>query len=150
VPVDLVLRFFDDASVLFPDPSAETEKERIPVSSRNKSNRLLCGYLEAPPHLIAQRDWSSELLPLILLMARSCIGYSLLPNAMFGSQHCATFYLKGRSQAMPATASVPSAPLRMPEPEIRHTTSAQRTRIIRIHAPTRERPTDRPSVVNPG
>jgi len=36
--------------------------------------------------------------------------------------------------------------LRLPEPEIRHTTSAQPTRIIRFHVRTRKRPTDGPTV----
>lgn len=39
-----------------------------------------------------------------------------------------------------------SAALRLPEAEIRHTTSAQLARIVRVPARTRERPTDRPSV----
>jgi hypothetical protein len=33
---------------------------------------------------------------------------------------------------------------RMPEPEIRHTTGAQPTRMIRFYVRTRESPTDRP------
>jgi hypothetical protein len=41
-----------------------------------------------------------------------------------------------------------STALRMPEPEIRHTTGAQPTRMIRFHVRTRESPADRPSVVN--
>jgi len=149
VPVDLVLRFFDDASVLFPDPSAETEKERIPVRSRNKRNRLLCGYLEAPPHLIAQRDWSTELLPLILLMARSCIGYSLLPNALFGSQHCATFYLKGRSQAMPLLIGcrvLLCECLNLKSGTQRAHSELEQSDFTR----RRERPTDRPSFIYSG
>lgn len=39
-----------------------------------------------------------------------------------------------------------STGLRMLEPEIRHTTSAQPTRMIRFHVRTRERPTDGMSV----
>jgi hypothetical protein len=38
-----------------------------------------------------------------------------------------------------------SAALGMPAPEIRHTTSAQPTRMIRFHVRTRQRQTDRPS-----
>ena len=41
-----------------------------------------------------------------------------------------------------------STALRMPEPEIRHTTSAQPTRMIKFHVRTRERPADGPSVVH--
>src|SRR5712692_17666 len=40
----------------------------------------------------------------------------------------------------------PVSALRMPEPENRHTTSAQPIRMIRFHVPTRERPSDGPSV----
>jgi len=38
-----------------------------------------------------------------------------------------------------------STTLRMPEPEIRHTTGAQPTRMIRFHVRTRESPADGPS-----
>jgi hypothetical protein len=39
-----------------------------------------------------------------------------------------------------------SSAWRMPVPEMRHTTGALPTRMIRFHVRTRERPTDRPSV----
>src|SRR6266481_7236887 len=39
-----------------------------------------------------------------------------------------------------------STTLRMPETEIWHTTSAQPTRMTRVHVRARERPADRPSV----
>jgi len=38
-----------------------------------------------------------------------------------------------------------STALRMLEPEIRHTTGAQPTRMIKFHVRTKERTTDRPS-----